>query len=127
MQRKTGSLALVMAALALGGCADSPRDVALATHPTVAQLQAVRGVQPAYVYYPDYELYYSRNYEQYVFHHNHGWRHQTRAPAAIAGQLASARSVPVNFDDDPSRHHAEISRLYPRSQGVDRFDLAANP
>ncbi|MDB6115368.1 MAG: hypothetical protein JWQ83_627 [Lacunisphaera sp.] len=127
MGNRMGGWALLAAGLCFSGCADSPRVVMLATHPTVAQLQAARGVEPGYVYYPDYELYYSRNYEQYVFRYNHAWMHQTRPPEAIAGDLAAARSVPMNFRDDPVRHHAEISRLYPRSHPRPQFDLAAIP
>ena len=124
--QQIGLIALVAAGLAFGGCADSPRMVSLATQPNVAQLQTARGIAPEYVYYPDYELYYSRNYQQYVFRYNHAWMHQMLPPAGVVDQLPAARSVPTNFRDDPVRHHAEISRLYPRNERTARVDLAAN-
>ena len=127
MRRVIVILAGIGAGLLLGGCADSPRVVTLATHPSVAQLQAARGVEPGYVYYPDYELYYSRNYQQYVFHYNYGWVHRTHVPEEMTAELANARAVPMNFNDDPVRHHAEVSRLYPSNPQPARFALAASP
>lgn len=100
---------------AFAGCAGSPRSTSLAVQPSLAQIQAGRGVWPEYVYYPDYEVYYSRNYGLYVFLYNYGWMTQTEPPDLPPGTLENARSVPMAYHFyDPVAHHAEISRQFPR-------------
>lgn len=102
--------------LALSGCVDAPRVQTLAVQPNLAQLQTARGVRANYVYYPDYEVYYSRNYQQYVFRYNYAWMTQgTPPPGLPPAVLESARTVPMVFHDEPSRHHAEVVLIFPRT------------
>ena len=86
----------------------------LAVQPSLAELQAARGIWPEYVYYPDYEVYYSRNHGLYVFRYNYGWMTQTEPPPLAPGVLENARSVAMSRHfEDPIAHHEEISRMYP--------------
>lgn len=110
--------------LALAGCVDAPNVQTLAVQPSVAQLQAIRGVQADYVYYPDYGIYFSPNYQQYVFRYNSAWMTQSYPPSLYADVLPTARSVPMNFHDDPRWHHAEVIRTFPRNRPQGGKDVA---
>jgi hypothetical protein len=113
--------------LALAGCSDAPLVQTLAVQPSVAQLQAIRGVRADYVYYPDYEIYYSRNYQQYVYRDNCAWVTRKTAPASVpAGILSASRSVPMHFQDDPPRHHADVVRMFPRNHETVGSSLSSN-
>jgi hypothetical protein len=108
-------LAFALLALALTGCVGGPRVATLAVQPSVEQLQAGRGVWPEFVYYPDYEVYYSQNYQLYVFRYNYAWVTQTEPPDLPPGALEHARAVPMAYHFyDPIAHHREISGLFPR-------------
>lgn len=113
--------------LALAGCAGSPSAMSLAVQPSVAQMQAFRGVWPEFVYYPDYEVYYSRNYELYVFRLNSGWMTQSWPPDLPAGTLERARAVPMEYHfSDPFSHHQDIARQYPPHQASANTAVASN-
>jgi len=119
-----GMIPLAVCGLMLAGC-EAPRAYVLAVHPSAAQLQAVRGVQPDYVYYPDYEIYYSRNYQRYVYRDRDAWLIRGEAPALYADVLPAARFARMNFPDDPWRHHGEVTQLFPRHSGAGPTALAA--
>ncbi len=122
-----GIIPLAACGLILTGCVEAPRAYVLAVHPSAAQLQAVRRVQPDYVYYPDYEIYYSRNYQRYIYRDNDVWLIRAEAPVLYAAVLPTARFAPMSFHDDPRRHHDEIARIFPRHPGDAPAALASNP
>ena len=102
--------------MAVAGCADTPAWGGWSSHPSVAQLQKGRGIQPNWVYYPAYEVYHSANYEQYVFREHDFWvtRPELVAPLTLE-KLRASPSVAVSFQDAPARHHTEVSRIFPRN------------
>jgi hypothetical protein len=104
--------------LALPGCGGAPRAMSLSVQPSVAQMQAFRGVWPEFEYYPDYGVYHSRNYELYVFRGLFGWVTRTSPPNFPAGTLERARVVRMDpHFSDPIGEHEEISRRYPAKPG----------
>jgi len=114
--------------LALAGCVNSPEAMSLAEQPSFARMQAFRGIWPEFVYYPDYEVYYSRNYGLYVFCYNYGWGTETYPPDLPEGTLDRARVVQLDAHfSDPIGHHREISLQYPRRQGSDGVAATSSP
>lgn len=118
-------LSLVMLVL-LVGCAGSPRWSDSSKHPTTAQIEAVLGRLDRYVYFPGYEIYYNTGKDQYIYRGDRAWVTQIEPPADISVEvLLASPSVAMNFDDAPARHHAEVSRLYPRNWGRAEAALAS--
>ncbi len=129
MSRKTishaGGMPLAVLAVALAGCADFPSVQVLAEQPSLAQLQAVRSVSADYVYYPDYEIYHSRNHQEYVFRENGEWVAQATPPEIYADILQGARSAPLVGRDSPWQRHDEIAQMYPAMQRPASMNLAS--
>ena len=114
---KSNKVGLVLCAAFLGtltGCVgyvDGPRAEVYVPPPAVV-------VQDDYVYYPDYEVYYSGSRHQY-FYMDGGAFVSRPAPRGVSVDvLFASPSVRMNFHDSPANHHAEIVRQYPgnRSQ-----------
>ena len=69
-------------------------------------------IQDDYVYYPEYEVYYSNTRHNYVYRDGRSWVTRPQPPR---GWTQSSLSVRVDFHDAPERHHAEVIRTYPRN------------
>lgn len=70
-------------------------------------------VEDDYVYYPDYEIYYSSSRGEYFWPEGGAWVSRP-APRGISVEvLFASPSVRMNFHDSPANHHAEIVRQYP--------------
>ena len=110
-----GSLLAAGLLLATAGCADTPAWGGWSSAPTVAQIQVERGVQPDWVYYPAYQVYYSSNYQEYIYWDAVDW---VTRPAPILPltpeKLQASPSVGLGFHDSPALHHAAVAKLYPR-------------
>ena len=68
-----------------------------------------------YVYYPDYEVYYSNTRRQYIYRDGRSWVSRPQPPRAWARDLPGSVSVHVDFHDAPERHHADIVKNYPKN------------
>ncbi len=108
----TKTVGLVLCAAFFGtltGCVgyiDGPRAGVYVAPPVVA-------VEDDYVYYPDYEVYYSGSRHQY-FYMDGGAFVSRPAPRGVSvSVLFASPSVRMNFHDSPANHHAEIVRQYP--------------
>jgi len=106
---------------ALAGCADTPTWGGWSTRPEFAQLQATRGIQPDWVYYPAYAVYYSSNYQQYVCldvitpdYSEWITLPEPLAPVTVE-MLQTSPSVRMDFQDAPAHHHATVARNYPKN------------
>jgi len=136
--KRLGLAVGVLLLLAAAGCNSSPGWGGWSTHPTVAQLQISRGIQPNWVYYPAYETYYSSNYQQYIyrdtrfpdprFPDTNVWviSEEPMAPAT-AEMLQATPTVEMQFHDSPMAHHAEIAREFPRNWRQIVTGLASSP
>ncbi len=68
-----------------------------------------------YIYYPQYEVYYSPSRNEYVYSNGKVWVRSAEPTLVTVKEIRSARSVPMNFHDSPENHHAEVLKMYPRN------------
>jgi hypothetical protein len=105
----TNSVGLVLSAALLGtltGCVgyvDGPRGGAYVA------------VEDDYVYYPDYEIYYSNSRHRYFWPEGGAWVARPAPRGVSVDVLFASPSVRMNFHDSPANHHAVIARQYPRN------------
>jgi hypothetical protein len=70
-------------------------------------------VQDDYVYYPDYEIYYSSSRHQYAYLEGGAWVSRPTPRGVSVNVLLRSPSVRMDFHDSPANHHAEMVRQYP--------------
>jgi hypothetical protein len=120
---KAGFVLCAVLLTSLTGCVgyvDGPRAGVYVAPPVVV-------VQDDYVYYPDYEIYYSSSRHQYFWPEGGVWVARPAPRGVSVDVLFASPSVRMNFHDSPANHHAEIVRQYPgnrapRSQKDNRKD-----
>jgi hypothetical protein len=103
---------------ALTGCVgyvDGPRGGGTYVEPPSVYVEGGVAVQPEYVYYPGYEVYYSSHTRQYVYRDGRSWVSRPAPPRVSAEVLFASPSVRLDFHDHPSNHHATIARQYPKN------------
>ena len=75
----------------------------------------VFAVQDDYVYYPDYECYYSVSRRQYAYREGNAWVARPAPPGVSVDVLLASPSVKMDFHDSPAQHHAAVAKQYPRN------------
>jgi hypothetical protein len=70
-------------------------------------------VQDDYVYYPDYEIYYSSSRHQYAYLEGNAWVSRPAPRGVSVNVLMASRSVKMDFHDSPANHHAAVVKQYP--------------
>jgi len=104
-------LALAVALLVtLNGCVayvDRPPQGSVYVAPPVVV------VQDDYVYYPDYEIYYSSSRHQYAYLEGGAWVSRPAPRGVSVNVLLRSPSVKMDFHDSPANHHAEVVKQYP--------------
>ena len=95
------------------GCSDKRSQETIDVQPPSVQSTVV--VQDDYVYYPDYEVYYSRTRHEYVYPEGGAWVSRPAPPGVSINVLMASPSVAVDFHDSPASHHAEMVKKYPRN------------
>src|SRR5579859_6104910 len=117
----TGKIEFLFSTVLLGtltGCVgyvDGPRGGGEYAGPPPAYVESQVVVEPNYVYYPGYEVYYSRNTRQYVYQDGRSWVSRPAPPRVSAEVLLGSPSVGLNFQDHPSNHHGTVARQYPKN------------
>ena len=114
---KIGFVFCAALAGALTGCVgyvDQPRGGGAYVEGPSVQVESRVVVQPEYVYYPDYQVYYSSHTRQYVYRDGRAWVSRPAPPRVSVGVLFASPSVRLDFHDHPSTHHATVVRQYPR-------------
>jgi len=112
----TRPIALLLGAallLPLTGCVayvDRPAEGSVYVEPN-----ATFAVQDDYVYYPDYECYYSVSRHQYAYREGNTWVARPTPRGASVETLRASPSVPMNFHDSPANHHAAVAKQYPKN------------
>jgi hypothetical protein len=96
------------------GYVDEPRGGGASVGPPPVYVESGVVVQPDYVYYPSYQVYYSSNTRQYVYRDGRSWVTRAAPPRVSAQVLFASPSVRLGFHDSPSLHHAEVARQYPK-------------
>src|SRR5271155_2994415 len=115
---KAGKVRFVLCAAFLGmltGCVgyvDRPRQGGVYVEPPA---QTTFVVQDDYVYYPNYEVYYSSSRHQYAYPEGGAWVSRPAPRGVSVDVLLASPSVKMNFHDSPANHHAEIVRQYPKN------------
>jgi hypothetical protein len=71
-------------------------------------------VEPEYIYYPGYEVYYRSNTRQYVYRDGRSWVTRNAPPRISAQVLFASPSVRLSFHNSPWLHHAQVARQYPK-------------
>ena len=102
---------------ALTGCigyVDGPRARVYAPHPPV-YVEGGVVVQDDYVYYPDYEVYYSSSRRQYAYREGNAWVARPSPRGVSVDMLLASPSVRMDFHDSPANHHAAVVQQYPRN------------
>jgi hypothetical protein len=77
-------------------------------------------VQDDFVYYPDYEAYYSTNRHVFVYQEGGVWVTRPTFPRASVDIVLGSPSVHMDFHDSPANHHGEIVQRYPRGWRQER-------
>jgi len=115
---KAGKIPFILCTAFMGmltgvsGYSDEPHITIYVQPPTV---QATVVVQDDYIYYPGYEVYYSRTRHQYVYFEGGGWISRPAPRGVSIDVLLASPFVDVDFHDSPASHHAEMMRRYPRN------------
>jgi len=76
---------------------------------------AVVVVQDDYVYYPQYEVYYSSSRHQYGYRDGNAWAWRPAPPQVSLNVLVASPSVHMDFHDTPDRHHSTVVQQYPKN------------
>jgi hypothetical protein len=86
-------------------------------------------VDDDYIYYPDYEMYYSSSRHEYAYRDGNNWVSRSAPRGVSVNVLTHSPSVKMNFHDSPANHHAEVVKQYPKNwkpsgsnQGQNRKD-----
>ena len=112
----TNSLRLVFGAAVLGaltGCVayvDKPAQGSVYEDNSATFL-----VQDDYVYYPNYECYYSVNRHQFAYREGNVWVARPAPRGVTVDVLLASPSVKMNFHDAPVQHHEAVAKQYPKN------------
>ena len=68
-----------------------------------------------YVYYPNYECYYSVSRHEYAYRDGDRWVSRSGPRGVSVDVLMASPSVHMNFHGSPAQHHADVVRQYPRN------------
>jgi hypothetical protein len=104
---------LICAALlsTLAGCVgyvQEPRPARVYVAPAVV-------AEDDFIYYPNYEVYYSNSRRQYYYMDGRSWVWRPAPPRVSVNVLFASPSVRMDFHDSPAMHHNTIVHEYPRN------------
>jgi hypothetical protein len=71
--------------------------------------------QDDYVYYPNYECYYSVSRHQYAYREGNAWVARPAPRGVSVNVLLASPSVKMDFHDSPAQHHAAVVKQYPKN------------
>ena len=72
-------------------------------------------IQDDYVYYPNYECYYSVSRHQYAYREDNDWVFRPAPRDVSVNVLRASPSVKMDFHDSPAPHHAAVAKQYPKN------------
>jgi hypothetical protein len=72
-------------------------------------------VQDDYIYYPNYQVYYSSSRHQYAYREGSAWVSRPAPPGVTVSVLRASPSVKMDFHDSPENHHAAVVQKYPKN------------
>ena len=71
--------------------------------------------QDDYVYYPNYECYYSVSRHQYAYREGNAWVARPAPRGVSVDVIRASPSVRMDFHDPPAQHHATVVKQYPKN------------
>ncbi|MGB7746251.1 MAG: hypothetical protein WBN75_03085 [Verrucomicrobiia bacterium] len=83
--------------------------------------------QDDYVYYPNYECYYSVSRHQYAYREGNTWVARPAPQGVSADVLRASPSVKMDFHDSPAQHHATVVKQYPKNWKPAASNQGQNP
>ena len=69
----------------------------------------------AYVDYPGYEVYCSRNRHYYEYRDGNAWVRRPAPRGVTVAALAASPSVPLELQGPPEQNHGTVIKSYPRN------------
>lgn len=100
---------------ALSGCTTTGSNPPRASGEQPAeQTQSAVSAANEYVYFPRYEIYYSRTQRDYVYRDGLTWIRRPEPRTVTVATLHASPSVELDFQDAPSRHHHNVLEQYPK-------------
>jgi hypothetical protein len=94
------------------GYVDAPRRERVYVQPAPVQVEIVS--DDDYVYYPGYQVYYSRSRRHSVYLEGRSWVTRSAPPRVSVDVLVASPSVRLGFRDAPASHHATVIKQYPK-------------
>ena len=94
------------------GYVEGPRAEVYAAPPVV---ETTVVMQEDYVYYPRYEVYYSRSRRQYAYLDGNAWVSRPAPQGVSVDVLLASPSVRMDFHDSPASHHVATAQKYPKN------------
>ena len=110
-KNKVGLVLSVACLGTLTGC------VGYVDHPAQGSVYVEPGIvfQDDYVYYPQYESYYSVSRHEYAYREGNAWVSRPAPRGVSENELRASPSVKMNFHDSPAQHHADVVKQYPKN------------
>jgi hypothetical protein len=88
--------------------------------PNVVVAPATFAPQDDYVYYPQYNTYYSKHQHKYAYEDNGSWVSRSAPPNVSVDTFQASPSVDMDFHDSPANHHKDVVQKYPKNWHNDR-------
>ena len=111
-------LGLVLSAALLPtmiGCMPGSGRASVAVHSSSGYSSTNVMLSDDYMYYPDYEVYYSNVRHQYIYRDGRNWLTRPTPPRVDIGVLLASPSVRLDFQVSPEQHHSTVVKSYPRN------------
>jgi hypothetical protein len=109
---------LLGGALTLGGCAgyvEGPRAEVQVGPPAIEVASPVIVVQDDYVYYPNYDIYYSSSRHQYAYLEGGAWVARSGPPGVSIDVVLGSPSERRDFHASPGRPRGGVARTQERN------------
>lgn len=99
----------------LAGCAsyvDGPSTGMYGEPPVIV---AGSVIEDDFVYYPNYQVYYSNTRHQYAYQDGPNWVYRHKPRGVSINRLHASPSVNMDFHDSPAYHHQNVLQQYPKN------------
>ncbi len=115
LQRHKARLVLAPVLLmTLTGCVGYVEGPSASVYAAPPVVETAVVVPDDYVYYPNYECYYSVSRHQYAYMEGGAWVSRSAPRGVSVDVLLASPSVKMDFHDSPANHHATVVQKYPK-------------
>lgn len=116
---RLGALSLAMLGGALAGCVgpvERTSGTRVQAPPPPIYEEPWFVPQNGYVYYPDYEVYYSNTRRNFIYQEGGTWVTRPAPPRVPVDVLFASPAVRFDFRASPSVYHPQVMRQFPRDR-----------